>query len=146
MAKEEEKVLENGREQGPDMGMRAVRDLTVCRGRGRERGRERERGRCALGCSWGEGKGEGISRANGSNENQGSDPSRSPSPIVSPVPPRDRARNRIRNHMVTGVQEPKAVSLELRSLLREPLKTRSLPPSPAPALLAARCWQRPCPC
>lgn len=58
MAKEEEKVLENGREQGLDMGMRAVRDLAVCRGR--------ERGRCALGCSWGEGKGEGISRAKGS--------------------------------------------------------------------------------
>lgn len=47
MAKEE-KVLKNGREQVPDMGMRTVRDLAVCRGR--------EGGRSALGCSSGEGK------------------------------------------------------------------------------------------
>lgn len=38
--------------------------------------------------------------------------------------------------MVTGVQELKAVSLEQRSLLREPLKTLSLPPAPP-----LPCWQ-----
>lgn len=57
MAKEE-KVLENGREQGPDMGMRTVRDLAVCRGR--------EGAEVLWGAARVRGKGEGISRAKGS--------------------------------------------------------------------------------
>lgn len=51
MAKEEEKVLENGKEQGPDMGARTVRDLAVFRGREGGAGG-------TSGCSRGEGRGE----------------------------------------------------------------------------------------
>lgn len=121
VAKEEEKVLEKEQEQGHG-SKEVLQDVAGARG-----------------------KGKAMPRAKGSMRVRALTPPASP---ISPIPPRDRARNRIWNHMVTGVQEQQVVSLELRSLLREPLKTLILPPSasPTPALLAPRCWPKPCPC
>ena len=51
-----------------------------------------------------------MSRAKGSRRVRALFP---PTSLISPIPPRDRARNRIRNHMVTGVQELQGVRLEL---------------------------------
>jgi hypothetical protein len=65
---------------------------------------------------------------------QGCDPSHS---LFSPIPPRDRARIRIRNHMVTGVPELQAVSLELLRLLRETLKP-SFSPQPLPCTVGTQ--------
>lgn len=91
-----EKVLENGREQVPGMGERTVRDLTVCWGREGGAG-------VALECSWGQGRGKRNVLGQRQHESQVSGPSNVPP--VSPIPPRDRARNRIRNHMISGVQK-----------------------------------------
>ena len=56
------------------------------------------------------GEGERDGQGQRQQESQGCDPSHS---LISPIPPRDRARNRIRNQMVTGVQELQGVRLEL---------------------------------
>jgi hypothetical protein len=75
-----------------------------------------------------------MSRAKGSRRVRAVTP---PTSLISPIPPRDRARNRIRNHMVTGVQELQEVSLELLSLLRATLKP-SFSPQPLPCPVATQ--------
>ena len=60
------------------------------------------------------GEGERDGQGQRQQESQGCDPSHS---LISPIPPRVRARNRIRNLMVTGVQVPQAVNLELLRIL-----------------------------
>jgi hypothetical protein len=79
-------------------------------------------------------EGKGMSRAKGSRRVRAVTP---PTSLISPIPPRDRARNRIRNHMVTGVQELQEVSLELLSLLRATLKP-SFSPQPLPCPVATQ--------
>ena len=130
VSKKEEKVLESGG-QGPVLGARTVRDLAVYRAEKEEQvlfhdvsGVRRE------------GRRERDGQGQRQQESQVYDPSPS---LISPIPPRDRARNRIRNLMVVGVQEQQAVSLELSRLLGETLKTLILSHSPTPAVLAARC-------
>ena len=105
VSKEEEKLLESGREQGPVPGARNVRDLAVYRAREGGAG-----GAHDVAGERGEGRGERDGQGQRQQESQGSDPSHF---LISPIPPRDRARNRIRNLMVTGVQELQAVILEL---------------------------------
>ena len=68
-------------------------------------------------------------------------------PTVSPVPARDRARHRTGKHMMTEVSRGRqAVSLELGSPPRGAFYSPHPPQGPTPALLALRCWPRPCPC
>ena len=109
VSKKEEKVLESGSGQASVLGARTVRDLAVYRAEKEQQvlfhdvsGVRRE------------GRRERDGQGQRQQESQVYDPSPS---LISPIPPRDRARNRIRNHMVTGVQELQEVSLERWSLL-----------------------------
>ena len=90
---------------GSMLGARTVRDLAVYRAREGGAG-----GAHDVAEERGEGRGERDGQGQRQQESQGCDPSLS---LISPIPPRDRARNRIRNHMVTGVQELQGVRLEL---------------------------------